>query len=108
MANTDPITEASTTILGKIGASAQVAGTTVVVGASTKQYWGFSLDEWSLIGIFTGIILGGIGFVTSSGITLYYKRKEDRRQEAEYQARMRIGAILRDGQEQLMRHGGQR
>ncbi len=104
MATTDPVTEASATILGKFGVAAQVTGTTVMVGAASKQYLGFSLDEWSLIGIISGIVLGGIGFITSSAITLYYKRKQDRREEAEHRLRM----VLRRDQHELTEHGIER
>ena len=92
---TESAAEASSSILGKIGASAQVAGPLVTVGSATKQYWGLSLDEWSFLGIVAGIGLGLLGYVTSQGVNFYFSWKQDRRRQAEYESRMTIGGILR-------------
>lgn len=66
-------TEAGAALLQKIAGTAQVAGPVVTVGSATKQYFGYSLDEWSLIGILAGIALGALGYITGTAVSIYFK-----------------------------------
>lgn len=66
-------TEAGTTIVGKVAATAQYGGSAITLGSATKQYLGYTLDEWSLIGILFGIFLGIAGYVTSAAMTWHFR-----------------------------------
>lgn len=67
--------EAGATVVAKLSSTAQVAGPVITVGAATKQYYGYTLDEWSLVGIFAGIALGVLGFVVGQAVNIYYKQQ---------------------------------
>lgn len=67
--------DAGATIVAKLSTAAQVAGPVVAVGSATKQYWGYTLDEWSVIGILFGIGLGLLGFVVGQTVNIYYKQQ---------------------------------
>lgn len=67
--------ETGTDLVSKVATAAQYGGPAITVGSATKQYFGYTLDEWSLIGIFTGIALGVFGFVTTQVVNIYFKRQ---------------------------------
>jgi hypothetical protein len=67
------VAEAGTTLATKLASTAQVAGPVLTVGAATKQYFGYTLDEWSLIGIFAGIAIGLLGYITNAAMTWYFR-----------------------------------
>lgn len=87
--------------ISKAASSAQYGGPVLAVGSATKQYFGYSLDEWSLIGIVSGIFLGVAGYLTSQGIAFYFSWKQDRRNQKEHELRM----ILRADKHALMEQG---
>jgi hypothetical protein len=70
---TEQAADAGATLVSKLAGTAQVAGVGLAVGSATKQYFGFTLDEWSLIGILFGIVLGLVGFVVGQAVNIYFK-----------------------------------
>lgn len=66
-------TETTATFAAKAASAAQWGGPTIAIGSATKQYFGFSLDEWSLIGIFVGILVGVIGLISSQLMNWHFK-----------------------------------
>jgi hypothetical protein len=70
---TEHAADAGATIVAKLASTAQVAGPVVAVGSATKQYLGYTLDEWSLIGIIAGIALGVLGYLTTAAMNWYFR-----------------------------------
>lgn len=61
---------------------ASVASKATYVGAGTSFIGWLTTSE---AGVAVGIILGIVGFI----VNLYFKRREDRRQQEQYEAQMR-------------------
>lgn len=59
--------------IAKAASAAEKGGAVITLGAATKQYFGFTLDEWSLIGIFIGIGLGVLGYLTNVAMSWYFR-----------------------------------
>lgn len=65
--------ETGAAVLQKVAGTVQAAGPVVTVASATKQYFGYSLDEWSLIGIFVGIAMAVLGYITSQGLSFWFR-----------------------------------
>jgi hypothetical protein len=68
-------TAETATFASKAASAAQYGGPAITIGSATKQYFGYSLDEWSLIGIFVGIVVGVVGLISSQAMNFYFKHQ---------------------------------
>jgi hypothetical protein len=51
----------------------KVSGAATAGGAGAALYFGMTPDEWSVIGIITGIAIGVLGLIANVGLTWYFK-----------------------------------
>lgn len=65
--------EAGSAIVQKITSVAQYGGATVAVGSGANKYFGYTTDEWSIIGIFVGMAVAILGLVVGQAMSFYFR-----------------------------------
>lgn len=82
----EPTTQAGAA-LQQAFSTVQYGGAALAVGSAAPKYLGFTLDEWSVIGIIAGIVIGFLGFLFGQ-LTNWYFRSQHLKLERERIARL--------------------
>jgi hypothetical protein len=72
--STETTAEAGAALVTKVAATAQYSGSALAVGSGASiRVFGYTHDEWSLIGLFVGMGVAVLGFLVGQAVNWYYK-----------------------------------
>jgi hypothetical protein len=72
--STETTAEAGAVLVNKIATAAQYGGSALAAGSGASfRIFGYTHDEWSMIGILVGMGVAVIGLLVSQAVNWYYK-----------------------------------
>jgi hypothetical protein len=86
---------ATATFAAKAANAVQYGGAGAAVGAGVSGYFGLTPDQWVVIGVIGGLVTGLLGLVAATAVSIYFKRRQDKREQGEHDAQVPRGGHFR-------------